>query len=202
MPYVVGLTGGIGSGKSAAADLFARLGAEVVDTDAIAHELTSAGGLAMARIRDRFGDDVIAPDGSLDRGRMRALAFSDPRARKALEEILHPLIRSIADERVQGSRAPYVVLVVPLLVESGAYREAADRIAVVDCDPCTQVERTMARSGLTRDTVERIIAAQATRQARLEIADDVIDNDGPLDALEPQVTALHACYLERARSIL
>lgn len=200
MPFIVGLTGGIGSGKSTVADLFAALGAGIVDTDVIAHRLTGPEGAAMPAIRARFGDAVIAPDGRLDRQAMRERAFADPDARKALEAILHPLIRQEADRQVLASAAPYVMLVVPLLVESGGYRQRVDRVLVVDCAPETQVQRTMARSGLTRDGVLRILAAQATREARLAAADDVVDNDGPPSRLPPRVADLHARYATEAAS--
>jgi dephospho-CoA kinase len=198
VPFVVGLTGGIGSGKSTVADLFAALGAGIVDTDVIAHQLTGPDGAAMPAIRDRFGDTVIAPDGRLDRQAMRERAFTDPDARRALEAILHPLIRQEADRQVLASAAPYVMLVVPLLVESGTYRQRVDRVLVVDCAPETQVQRTMARSGLTRDDVLRILAAQATREARLAAADDVVDNDGPASRLPPFIAELHARYTAEA----
>lgn len=198
MTFVVGLTGGIGSGKSTVADLFAARGAGIVDTDVIAHALTGPDGAAMPAIRARFGNDVVASDGRLDRQAMRERAFSDPDARKALEAILHPMIRAEADRQVAESAAPYVVLVVPLLVESGSYRQRVDRVLVVDCTPETQIRRAMARSGLTRDGALRILAAQATREARLASADDVVDNDGPLSRLPPAVEALHARYAAAA----
>jgi dephospho-CoA kinase len=200
MTYVVALTGGIGSGKSAAADLFCRHGAGIVDTDAIAHALTGPGGAAMPAIRRSFGDEVVSADGRLDRARMRALAFTRPEARRVLEQILHPMIRARAREEIAASTAPYVVLVVPLLVETGAYREVANRIAVVDCSPETQVERTMRRSQLARHAVLAILDAQATREQRLAVADDVIDNSGEPAALEPQVRRLHERYLAEARA--
>lgn len=198
MTYVVGLTGGIGSGKTAVADLFAALGAGVVDTDAIAHELTAPGGAGITSIAARFGQGVIAADGRLDRARMREIAFADGNARKDLEEILHPLIRAESRRRVAESDASYVVLVVPLLVESGNYRAVVDRIAVVDCTRETQIARTMARSGLDRAQVERIMNAQVARETRLAAADDVIDNDGPRENLPPQVERLHRKYLRSA----
>lgn len=198
MSFVVGLTGGIGSGKSAAAECFGGLGAAIVDTDVIAHRLTAPGGDAMSAIRERFGEAVIAPDGRLDRTRMREIAFADAEARHALEAILHPLIRSQADREVVQAVAPYVILVVPLLVESAHYRDRIQRVLVVDCTPETQIRRTMARSGLSRDAVVKVLAAQATREARLAAADDIIDNDGPLDRLEPQVVRLHRTYLSLA----
>lgn len=195
---VVGLTGGIGSGKSAVADCFARLGAAVVDTDAIAHELTAPGGAAMPVLKSVFGKAVAAADGRLDRARMRRQAFDDPEIRKRLEGILHPMIGALSDARCQealAAGAPYVVLVVPLLVESGAYRGRVDRIAVVDCDDEVRIARVIARSGLARADVEAIMAAQASREARLAVADDVIDNNGNLDQLAAQAAKLHHRYL-------
>lgn len=200
MAYVVGLTGGIGSGKSAAAEEFARLGATVVDADAIAHELTQAGGAATAQVRRQFGDDVIDAAGAMDRAKMRALAFRDPAARKRLEELLHPMIRAAAEQRIAAARGPYVIHVVPLLVESAGYRQRVARVLVVDCTESVQLERVRRRSGLPEDEIRRIIAAQATRQARLDAADDVIDNSGSLDALHKQVRERHDDYLQRARA--
>jgi dephospho-CoA kinase len=196
MPRVIGLTGGIGSGKSTVATLFAELGATLVDTDAIAHELTGASGTAMPAIRAAFGDEVVADDGGLDRARMRAMAFSDPRARARLEQILHPMIREEVSRRVAAAGGPYVILVVPLLVEKSGYRDAVERIVVVDCPVELQIARVMRRSGLERPEIERIIAAQASREARLAAADDVVRNDGDLDHLRTQVRALHARYVE------
>lgn len=198
MPFVVGLTGGIGSGKSAAADAFAARGASVVDTDVIAHELTGPGGEAMHAIREAFGPEVVTTDGRLDRARMRALAFRDGAARRRLEAILHPMIQQVSAARVTEAQGPYVVLVVPLLVESGDYRQRVDRVAVVDVPETVQIARTMARSGLDRDQVVQILAAQASREARLAAADDVIDNAGERAALDARVAVLHADYLARA----
>lgn len=198
MPFVVGLTGGIGSGKSAAADAFAARGAAVVDTDAIAHELTGPDGDAMPAIRDAFGPGVVTADGRLDRAHMRELAFRDGTARKRLEAILHPRIRKVSAARVASAQAPYVVLVVPLLVEGGDYRERVNRVVVVDVPEALQIDRTMARSGLDREQVLRILAAQASRATRLAAADDVIDNAGDRAALDLRVGELHADYLERA----
>jgi len=198
MTYIVGLTGGIGSGKSAAATLFAKLGAEVVDTDAIAHELTAPGGAAIEPIRAAFGDGVIDARGALDRAAMRRMVFGDAQAKTRLEGILHPMIRDEADRRSAASCAPYVVLVVPLLVESGGYRRRVQRIAVVDCPDEVQVSRVMSRSGLSAEEVRAIMGTQVGRTARLAAADDVIDNGGDLAALPPQVEALHRRYLEMA----
>ena len=197
-PLIVGLTGGIGSGKSAAADRFAAHGAPVIDTDAIAHELTAPGGAAMPSIVAAFGPLMQAANGALDRAAMRAHVFAVPEERKRLEAILHPLIRAESDRRIALAAAsnacPYLILMVPLLVESSSYRERVDRVAVVDCATETQVARVMARSGLSRAEVERILAAQATREARLAAADDVIDNDGSLAEMQARVDALDATY--------
>lgn len=198
MTFIVGLTGGIGSGKSAVADLFAAHGVAVVDTDAVAHALTTPGGAAMPAIRAEFGDGVVSPDGALDRAAMRRIVFADPAARKRLEAILHPMIRSESERRVTAGalHAPYVILMVPLLVESGDYRTRVDRIAVVDCAEATQIARVMSRNKLAREEVERILAAQATRAERLAAADDVIDNDGSLTDLPHQIERLHRQYLD------
>lgn len=198
MTFIVGLTGGIGSGKSAAATLFEELGAAVVDTDAIAHALTAPGGAAIAAIRAAFGDEVIDARGALDRAVMRRKVFADAQAKARLEAILHPMIRAEADRRCAAASAPYVVLVVPLLVESGGYRSRVQRIAVVDCPEAVQVARVMSRSGLSAAEARAIMAAQAGREQRLAAADDVIDNGGALSALRPQVEALHRRYLEMA----
>lgn len=195
-PFVVGLTGGIGSGKSTVADLFAERGAGVVDTDVIAHELTAPGGAAIAAIRARFGDDVLRADGALDRDAMRARAFDDPQARRALEAILHPMIRDESERRIHASTGPYVLHVVPLLVESGGRAGRFDRVLVVDCPVSVQIERVRRRSGLSVERIESILATQASREARRAAADDVIDNGGDADALAPQVEALHRRYVE------
>ena len=198
MSFVVGLTGGIGSGKSAAADAFAALGASVVDTDAIAHELTSAGGLAIPSIQAAFGHDMVTAEGRLDRARMRELAFRDATARVRLEGILHPMIKTVAAARLEATTTPYAVLVVPLLIEGGDYRQRVDRVAVVDCPEEVQIARTITRSHLTRDQVLRIMAAQASREDRLQAADDIIENSGDRSALRRRVTELHADYIARA----
>jgi len=199
--FVVGLTGGIGSGKSAATGFFAALGIAVVDTDAIAHELTVAGGAAMPALVAEFGPAVTTADGALDRGGMRRLVFSDPAARGRLEGILHPLIREVSEKRCRDAVSPYVILAVPLLVESASYRERCARIAVVDCPESLQVSRVMARSGLTVEEVRAIMLAQASRAQRLAVADDVLVNDGDLHHLELQVAEVHRKYLLLAAKI-
>lgn len=193
-PFTVGLTGGIGSGKSFAAEMFRNHGAAVVDTDIIARELTRPGGAAMPAIRGAFGSDVIDAQGALDRTAMRELAFADPAQRTRLEAILHPLIRAESAAQVRAANAPYVMLVVPLLVESGTYRERVDRVLVVDCSEQIQVDRVVARNGLTPAAVRAIMVAQATREQRLAVADDLIDNSGDLDSLRRQVSALDGEY--------
>jgi len=192
------LTGGIGSGKSAAADEFAALGATVVDTDAIAHELTGKGGAAVAGIERIFGKDFIA-EGSLNRKHMRDRVFADPAAKRSLERLLHPMIRDESARRIAAATGPYVVHVVPLLIESPDYRGRVDRVLVVDCPEEAQVERVRARSGLSEDEVRRIMRSQVSRAERLAAADDVIDNGGSRDALRRQVAALHQKYLQFAR---
>jgi dephospho-CoA kinase len=199
MKLVVGLTGGIGSGKSAAADEFARLGAAVVDTDRIAHELTESGGAAIAALERIFGKDMIGPSGAMDRRKMRERVFADAAAKKALEALLHPMIRDESRRRIQAAQAPYVVHVVPLLVESADYRGRVDRVLVVDCPEALQIERVRARSALPEADVRAIMTSQATRAERLAAADDVIDNSGTLDALRKQVAALHRKYLQYSR---
>jgi dephospho-CoA kinase len=195
--FVVGLTGGIGSGKSAAAEEFARLGASIVDTDAIAHELTARDGLALGPIRTAFGPEALGPDGAMDRARMREHVFADPSAKRTLEGILHPMIRQESARRIEAAKGPYVVHVVPLLIESGDYAKRVDRVLVVDVPDEVQVERVRER-GLADEQVRSIIRSQAARSERLAAADDVIDNGGTLEALRNQVAALHEKYLQFA----
>ena len=197
MPYVVGLTGGIGSGKSAVAEAFSRRGVPVVDADTISHELTAPGGPAIPLIREAFGDELITPDGALDRAGMRRLAFEDSGHRAKLEAILHPLIREETTRRLDAASGPYVVNMVPLLVESGR-SSRVNRVLVVDCDEAEQVARVVRRSHLSEAEVRAIIAAQAPRNDRLARADDVIRNDGPIELLDGMVEALHRRYLELA----
>jgi len=190
------LTGGIGSGKTAVSTTLQSLGAAVVDTDVIAHALTSPGGAAMDAIAAEFGPDFVARDGALDRARMRAVAFEAPAARRRLEAILHPLIRVATETEAQqaAQHAPYVVLVIPLLVEAGNWKQRVDRVLVVDCSEATQIERVQRRSNLDAGTVHRIIAQQTTRQARLAAADDVIVNESDAQALSQRVVRLHDLY--------
>lgn len=197
-PPIIGLTGGIGSGKSAACEHFAALGAAVVDTDAIAHELTTAGGAAIDLIRETFGEQVIQADGALNRTAMRERVFSDPAARLRLEAILHPMIRQLSLQRCANTTRPYVILAIPLLIETGAYHEHLTRICVVDCPVELQVARVMARNAMSEPQVRAIIAAQASRAQRQAVADDLIDNSGDLAALWQQVERLHEHYLQHA----
>ncbi|CAB3763532.1 dephospho-CoA kinase [Paraburkholderia humisilvae] len=193
--FAVGLTGGIGSGKSFVAERFAARGVPIVDTDAIAHRITAPHGLAMPAIASEFGASFVAPNGSLDRARMRALVFSDDNARRRLEAITHPLIRAETERERQQAVGPYVVVVVPLLVESGSWKTRVDRVLVIDCSIEAQIARVMSRNAFTREQVLAIIARQATRDARLAAADDVIVNDKlPLAALDARVDELHRLY--------
>jgi dephospho-CoA kinase len=202
MVFCVGLTGGIGCGKSTVAELFAGHGAGIIDTDAISRQLTQSGGDAIEAIRQSFGDDYITADGSLDRAEMRGLIFADAGAKQRLERILHPLILEQARlqlERLQDR--PYVIIVVPLLPESPAFRQLARRILVVDCGESTQIERVARRSGMSETEVRAIIAQQTPRDQRLRIADDVILNEAGLDSLAEQVAVLHRNYSAMKSSI-
>jgi len=204
MALVIALTGGIGSGKSSVANILAELGAAVIDTDEIAHDLTAAGQPGARAIAREFGAGYLDADGALDRKRMRELVFSDAAAKQKLETLLHPMIRAeVADRiaRVTGitsSRPPYIVLVVPLLIETGAYRKLAQRVLVVDSDEQQQVARVVRRSQLTPAAVAAIMANQASREERLRHADDIVRNDGDLATLRASVEALHQKYLEKA----
>ena len=197
--FAVGLTGGIGSGKSTVADLFAKRGVTLVDTDVIAHRITAPQGLAMPSIATEFGPSFVAEDGLLDRARLRARVLSDGRARKLLEAITHPLIRAETERQRQQAPGPYVIVVVPLLVESGSWKTRVNRVLAVDCSVETQIARVMRRNAFTREQVLAIIARQATREARLAAADDVIVNDGrPLEELALDVDQLHRTYVSLA----
>lgn len=198
--FAVGLTGGIGSGKTTVANLFAERGAGVIDTDAIAHALTAPGGRAIEPITRRFGPGYITPEGAMNRAKMREHVFALPQAKKHLEAILHPLIRQVCEEQAAAADAPYVLFVVPLLIESGGWRQRVQRILAVDCPEQVQITRVMARSSLTEQAVRAIMATQASRQARLDAADDVVTNANGLDALVPQVEQLHALYLALAQA--
>lgn len=188
----IGLTGGIGSGKSTVANLWVVLGARLVDTDAIARELTMAGGAALPAIQREFGPAALDPVGALDRDRMRELAFADPTARRRLEAVLHPMIGTLAQQRAMEATEPFIVFDVPLLTESSQWRRRCNRIVVVDCLEATQVQRVMKRSQWSEDQVRRVIAQQTSRPCRRAIADAVIFNDGPatIDDLSASVRSL------------
>lgn len=197
---VIGLTGGIGCGKSVVAELFAEQGISIIDTDQIARQLTARGEPALAAIAGEFGTDFLLPDGELNRPRLRHLIFSSPEAKTKLEAILHPLIRNEVKRRLALTQSPYVIVAVPLLLETGAYRDIAQRILVVDCSEAQQVARVTARNGLDEAEVRTIMAHQLSRQERLRQADDIVDNQGVRSALSPQVKQLHHRYLKLAAS--
>ena len=194
MALIIGLTGGIGSGKSTAARLFAELGADVIDTDVIAHQLTTPNAPALAEIAAQLGAKYILPDGSLDRAGLRQRIFCDSSAKVKLEAILHPRIRRQAAALIAASRAPYALVVVPLLIETGAYRDLIQRMLLVDCSEEDQVARTVLRSGLTQEQTLAIMDNQASRRQRLSQTNDVIENNGDFTALERQVHNLHEKY--------
>lgn len=192
MNYLVGLTGGIGSGKSTVADMFATLGARIIDTDLISHQLTQVGGAAIPAICDAFGADVINAQGALDRGKMREMVFANPTEKHRLESILHPLIYSFTKQQAAAhTDAPYTLIVVPLLFESERYSDWLQRVIAVDCPEEAQVARTMQRSKLDEPAVRAIMAQQLGREKRLALADEVIINNGSLGDLEKQVVGMH-----------
>ena len=194
---IVALTGGIGSGKSTVADAFARHGVPIIDTDVIARELVSPGQPALAEIVDHFGDEVITPDGQLDRTRLRERIFANPAQRQALEQILHPRIREEVRRQIETLQSPYCLVVIPLYTETGDY-PCVDRVLVVDTDDETRIRRTMARDRLSREQVQQILASQSSREERLALADDVVDNSNEADQLVEQVDKLHQKYLALA----
>ena len=195
--YRVGLTGGIGSGKSTVGTLFAARGAGLVDADAIARELTEPGSATLERIVQDFGATILTPEGALDRAALRARVFLDPSARARLESILHPEIQARMLARADGLAAPYALLMVPLLFETGQDR-LMDRVLVVDCPRPLQIERVQGRSALDAGEIRRILATQLPRAERRARADDLIDNSGAPEGLEPQVERLHQLYLALA----
>lgn len=199
MPYCIGLTGGIGCGKSSAAEIFRSLGAGIVDTDDIAHALTKPAGAAITLIRAQFGDEYIDESGAMDRAKMRLLVFADPQSKKKLESILHPLIGRQARTMIERAAEPYLLLVVPLLFETGAYRDIVRRVLVVDCTEDQQVARTMQRSSLSEQAVRAIMANQISRAERIARADDVLHNDGNSSDLREQILPLHNRYLALSR---
>ncbi|MEH0832047.1 dephospho-CoA kinase [Pectobacterium cacticida] len=199
MTYIIALTGGIGSGKTTVANEFAKLGATIVDADIIARQLVEPGKPSLDAIKLRFGNRILTADGSLDRAALRQRIFSSPEEKQWLNSLLHPLIHQETQAQFQAASTPYILWVVPLLVENGLQQQA-QRVLVVDVDSATQLERTMARDGITRQQAENILAAQATREQRLAYADDIIDNSRGSDALAPQVIKLHRHYLALAAS--
>jgi dephospho-CoA kinase len=194
----IGLTGGIASGKSTVANLFAALGIPVIDTDVLAREVVAPGTAGLAAIVERFGPAILKADSSLDRAALRATVFASPDDRRWLEQLTHPLIRALMEERCAAAGGPYQIIAIPLLAETGRDRRV-DRVLVVDCDRETQIARLRARDGSTLEQAERILAAQASREARLAIADDVIRNDGDIARLRDQVAPLHRRYLAAAQ---
>lgn len=188
------MTGGIGSGKSTVADMLAARGAAIVDTDRIAHDLTATGGRAIPDIRAQFGEAFLTTEGAMDRAKMRAYVFAEPSAKARLEAILHPLIRIETERAAEQAEGTYLVFAVPLLVESGTWKQRVSRVLVVDSSEETQIRRVISRNGLPEAQIRAIMAAQATRRQRLEAADDVIDNNGDVMALVPQVDRIHALY--------
>ena len=201
--YIVGVTGGIGSGKTTVANLFSTLGVALVDTDAIAHALTAPDGRAIAAIRSQMGKEFIGNDGALDRAAARGRVFADANVKLQLEAILHPLIREEVDNALRAdavSRAPYAMLVVPLLFESLTYRDGTNETLLIDCPVATQLERVKLRPGLNADEAARIVAAQLPRAVRLQLADNVVWNRDTAATLWPQIEPLHLHYVQNASS--
>jgi dephospho-CoA kinase len=197
-PYLVGLTGGIGSGKSEVAAAFAAKGADVLDADEIAHAISRRGEAGHRAVVESLGAQFLRDDGELDRAALRRRAFDDPTFRRDLEHLLHPLIAARLEDAIADFRGPYGILVVPLLLERGGLRKRVARVLVVDCPEQEQVRRVQLRSGLAADEVRRIMATQLPRAERLAQADDVIDNSGTRNAIEPQVARLDRHYRDLA----
>jgi len=197
MGYIVALTGGIGSGKSTVAEAFSRLGITIIDADILARQVVEPGTPALRAIADHFGSDIIEPDGTLNRRMLRERIFTHPEEKAWLNALLHPLIQQETQKQIAHATSPYVLWVVPLLVENNLH-DKADRVLVVDVSPATQIQRTIARDNVGREHAEQILAAQATREARLAVADDVIDNNGSPDAIASDVARLHPQYLAQA----
>ncbi|MFZ6848518.1 dephospho-CoA kinase [Undibacterium sp. RuRC25W] len=200
-PFAIGLTGGIGSGKTTVTDMFQQLGIAIIDTDAIAHQLTTPEGLAIPAIRQTFGNAAIAETGAMNRSWMRELVFNDSKAKKKLEQILHPLIRQQCEKQAADASSPYAIFAVPLLVESGNWRQRVNRIAVVDCMEETQITRVMKRNNLSLEQVQSIMRAQASREQRLAAADDIIENEADLSVVKQRVKELHEQYLKLAKNM-
>jgi dephospho-CoA kinase len=194
---VVAVTGGIGSGKSTVAELFRKHGAPVIDTDEISRELVQPGCPALNKIIDSFGTEYLNENGSLNRQRLRDFVFSNASARTALQDILHPLIRQTVLERLNSIQAPYCLVLIPLLVETGS-QYPHDRVLVVDVDPETQLQRTRSRDNLDEQTIKNILDAQVTREQRLALATDVLENNGTLKELSAKVDFLHNKFMQLA----
>ncbi|NIH15440.1 dephospho-CoA kinase [Serratia symbiotica] len=199
MAYIVALTGSIGSGKSTVANTFARHGVAVVDADVIAQQVVKLGTPALAKIAERFGNEILLASGALNRTVLRQRIFSQPDGKIWLNQLLHPLIRQETQRQLAQATSPYALWVVPLLVEN-SLQDRADRVLVIDVNTETQLARTVARDGISRQQVQDILSAQATREQRLAIADDIIDNSGIALEIELLVDALHRRYLELAAS--
>jgi dephospho-CoA kinase len=197
--FRVGLTGGIASGKTTVANLFAALGVTIVDTDLLAREVLATGTPLLAEVVAHFGPGIVAADGGLDRRALRARVFADPTERRWLEERTHPAIRALTDARCDAAHGPYSIVAIPLLVETGG-ADRFDRVLVVDVDPAVQLARLQARDGVTSQQAAQALAAQASRADRLAVADDVIRNDSGLEALREQVEKLHRRYVEAAKA--
>lgn len=198
--FSVGLTGGIGSGKTTVANMLGARGAAVIDTDQIAHQLTAPGGAAIPAIHAQFGEAFLTADGAMDRAKVREYVFAEPAAKTRLEAILHPLIRIETERAASEAQGTYIVFVVPLLVESGTWKHRVSRVLVVDCPEQLQVMRVMSRSGLSESQVRAIMAAQASRSERLAVADDVVTNDSTSSSLEQQIDRLHTLYTTLAHA--
>ena len=196
---VIGLTGGIGSGKTTVSDLFSELGIDVVDADVVSRQLTAADGGAMLEIVKHFRPEAASPDGSMNRKFIRELVFSDPSAKTALENILHALIRRECQRQLDASKSPYTILSVPLLIESPFWRSSIDRLLVVEAPEALRIERVVRRSNLTSEAVKKIISTQATTAQRLNAADDVMENVGTREMLKSSVLKLHSMYLFLAK---
>ena len=197
--FVVGLTGGIGSGKTAVSDRFANLGIDIVDADLASRTIMDPGRPAFEKVLERFGQGILQEDGSLDRAAIRRKVFADPDERRWLERLTHPLIGQELRDGLESASSAYVILVNPIMIESGSFRRV-NRLLVVDVPVEVQIQRTMNRDENTEEQVRSIIAAQASREQRLEVADDVIVNDGDIEALDPQLTALHDKYVRLAQT--
>ncbi len=200
MTFVVGLTGGIGCGKSSASQFFSDLGIDVIDTDIIARQLTQPNGSAISLIQNTFGSSIIAADGTLDRNKMRDLVFANSELRHKLEQILHPLILKEVIRRIKQSQAPYVIVVIPLLFETNDYNHLIRHILVIDCDEQQQLLRTMERSNLSEQKVRSIMATQVARETRIQKADDVILNNQDIEYLKAQILLLHHKYLALSKN--